>query len=114
MSNEAAGVSCGSHRQACLLNEAVMVELKTLHGDFCETVSFSMPHKYKIDRTGSARGERGGHNAQLNIPPQKKTNKKLYITVGGVSCCTVSLEGGGLSRNRTGILIWRENCTTHC
>jgi len=71
MFNEAAGVSCGSHRQACLLNEAVLVELKTLHDDFCETASFGMPHKYKIDRTRSARGERGGHNAQLT-PPQKK------------------------------------------
>jgi len=71
MFNEAAGVSCGSHtrRQACLLNEALLVELKTLHDDFCETVNFSMPHKYKIDRTGSARGERGSHNAQLIIPP---------------------------------------------
>jgi hypothetical protein len=72
MFNEAAGVSCSSHRQACLLNEAVLVELKTSHDDFCETVTFSMPHKYKIDRTGLARGERGGHNAELIIPSQNK------------------------------------------
>lgn len=67
MFNEAAGVSCGSYRQACLLNEAVLVQLKTLHDDFCETVSFSMPQKYKIDRRGSDRGEWGSHNAQLII-----------------------------------------------
>jgi hypothetical protein len=74
--NAATGVSCGSHRQACLLNESLLVELKTLHHDFCETVSFSMPHKYKIDRIGSARGERSGHNAQLIIQSQKNKNKK--------------------------------------
>ena len=100
MFNEAAGVSCGSHRHASLVNEAELVQLKTLHDDFCERVGFSMPHKYKIDCTGSARGEWGGHNAQLIIPSQNN-NKKLHITVGDVSCCTVSVGVGVfLSRNR--------------
>jgi len=72
------------------------MELKTLHDDFCETVRFSMPHKYKIDRTGSASGERGSHNAQLIIPSQKKQQKTTYDCWWCVSCCNVSLGVGSL------------------
>jgi hypothetical protein len=94
--NEAAWVSFGSHRQVCLLNEALLVELENITSRFfCffETVSFGMPHKCKIDRTGSARGELGGHTAQLIISFKKKS----HVTVCGVSCYYCLAKGEGIS-----------------
>jgi hypothetical protein len=86
MFNDAAGVSCGSHRQACLVNESVLVELKTWHDDFCETVSIKSIAQVQLVANEAA--------TMLNLLFRHKQKKKLYITVGGVSCCTVSLGVG--------------------